>query len=62
MAYGYVGPVAKNMESIANEEMEYSHVLKVALKSFISNNAAPQVAIEFGRRVIPDAMRPTLPK
>jgi chemotaxis protein MotA len=59
LAYGYVGPAAKHMEFMANEELEYTGVLKVALKSFISNNAAPQVAIEFARRVIPDSLRPS---
>ena len=60
MCYGFTGPAAKNLEYMAAEELEYSNVLKVALKSFITNNAAPQVAIEFGRRVIPDSMIPTL--
>lgn len=59
MCYGYAGPVARNLEFMANEELEYANVLKIALKSFISNNAAPQVAIEFGRRIIPDSMRPS---
>ncbi len=59
MCYGFTGPAAKNLEYMAAEELEYANVLKVALKSFITNNAAPQVAIEFGRRVIPDSMRPT---
>ncbi|HPL63169.1 MAG: flagellar motor stator protein MotA [Syntrophales bacterium] len=57
--YGFVGPMSKNMEYTAAEEIEYVNVLKIALKSFISNNAAPQVAIEFGRRVIPAGMRPS---
>lgn len=59
MCYGYVGPVSKNMEFIAQEEIQYLTVLKIALKSFVSNNAAPMVAIEFGRRAIPAKQRPT---
>lgn len=59
MCYGFVGPVAKNMEFIAQEEFQYLNVLKIALKSFVSNNAAPMVAIEFGRRAIPAKQRPT---
>lgn len=58
LCYGFVGPVAKNMEYIAQEELQYLNVLKIALKSFVSNNAAPMVAIEFGRRVIPAKQRP----
>jgi chemotaxis protein MotA len=59
MCYGFVGPVSKNMEFIAKEEFQYLNVLKIALKSFVSNNAAPMVAIEFGRRAIPAKQRPT---
>ena len=59
MCYGFVGPVAKNLEFIAQEELQYLNVLKIALKSFVSNNAAPMVAIEFGRRAIPAKQRPT---
>ncbi|HYA14715.1 MAG TPA: flagellar motor stator protein MotA [Syntrophales bacterium] len=58
LCYGFVGPVSKNMEHIANEELQYLNVLKIALKSFVSNNAAPLVAIEFGRRAIPAKQRP----
>lgn len=59
MCYGYVGPMAKNLEFIAQEELQYLNVLKIALKSFVSNNAAPMVAIEFGRRAIPAKQRPS---
>jgi chemotaxis protein MotA len=59
MCYGYVGPMAKNLEFIAQEELQYLNVLKIALKSFVSNNAAPMVAIEFGRRAIPSKQRPS---
>jgi len=58
LCYGFVGPVAKNLEYIAQEELQYLNVLKIALKSFVSNNAAPMVAIEFGRRGIPAKQRP----
>jgi chemotaxis protein MotA len=59
MSYGYVGPMAKNLEFVAQEELQYLNILKIALKSFVSNNAAPMVAIEFGRRAIPAKQRPT---
>jgi chemotaxis protein MotA len=58
MCYGFVGPMSKNLEYIAQEEFQYLNVLKIALKSFVSNNAAPMVAIEFGRRAIPAKQRP----
>jgi chemotaxis protein MotA len=58
MCYGFVGPMSKNLEYVAQEEFQYLNVLKIALKSFVSNNAAPMVAIEFGRRAIPAKQRP----
>jgi chemotaxis protein MotA len=58
MCYGFVGPMSKNLEYVAREELQYLNVLKIALKSFVSNNAAPMVAIEFGRRAIPAKQRP----
>jgi chemotaxis protein MotA len=58
LCYGYVGPIARILEHVANAKLQYMVVIKVALKSFISNNAAPQVAVEFGRRVIPAKLRP----
>jgi chemotaxis protein MotA len=58
MCYGFVGPMSRNLEHIAREELQYLNVLKIALKSFVSNNAAPMVAIEFGRRAIPAKQRP----
>lgn len=59
LCYGYVGPMAKNMEFIANEDLQYLNVIKVALLSFIGGGAAPKVAVEFGRRVIPAEAKPS---
>jgi len=59
LCYGYVGPLAKNMEFIANEDMQYLNVIKVALLSFIGGGAAPKVAVEFARRVVPVEAKPT---
>jgi len=58
MCYGFVGPVSRNLESIANEDREFLTVLKAALLSFV-NTPSPQVAVEFARRVIPGDLRPT---
>jgi len=54
-----VGPMAKNMEFIANEDLQYLNVIKVALLSFIGGGAAPKVAVEFGRRVVPSEAKPS---
>jgi len=58
MCYGFVGPMAKNLENMAGEDKEYLNVLKVAIIAFVSN-PSPQLAIEFARRVVPSEMRPT---
>jgi chemotaxis protein MotA len=58
LCYGYVGPTSRMLEHIAQAQLQYMLVVKVALKSFVTNNAAPQVAVEFGRRVIPAKLRP----
>lgn len=58
MCYGFVGPMGRNLELFAAEQLQYLMVLKVALLSFIGG-AAPKVAVEFGRRVIPTEERPS---
>ncbi len=59
MCYGYVSPMSKNMAHMAMEDLQYLNVLKVALLAFIGGGAAPKVAIEFGRRVIPGDVKPS---
>jgi chemotaxis protein MotA len=59
LCYGYVGPMGKNMEFIANEDQKFLNVIKVALLAFIGGGAAPKVAVEFGRRVVPVEAKPT---
>lgn len=58
LCYGYVGPLGKNLEHVAMEELQYLVVYKVALVSFVGG-AAPKVALEFGRRVIPHEAKPS---
>jgi chemotaxis protein MotA len=57
LCYGFVGPMAKNMEYSASEDLQYLMVLKMAIVAFVSG-AAPQVAVEFGRRVVPAVDKP----
>jgi chemotaxis protein MotA len=49
--------MGKNLEHVAMEELQYLVVYKVALVSFVGG-AAPKVALEFGRRVIPNESKP----
>lgn len=58
LSYGFVGPMGKNLEYLASEDKEYMNVFKVSLVSFVGG-AAPQIAVEFGRRVIPANVKPT---
>jgi len=58
LSYGFVGPIGKNLEHGAGEKMNYLNVLKVALISFLGGSA-PKVAVEFGRRVIPENVQPS---
>ncbi|MBI5606390.1 MAG: flagellar motor stator protein MotA [Deltaproteobacteria bacterium] len=58
MCYGFVGPMAANLEHQAKEDEAYYHVIKVAMVAFVGG-AAPQLSVEFGRRAIPGKERPT---
>jgi len=58
LCYGFVGPLGRNLEHIANEDREFLTVIKEALLAFI-NTPSPQVAIEFARRVVPGDLRPS---
>lgn len=58
LCYGFVGPLGKNLEHEAHEKMQYLNVIKVALIAFLGGSA-PKVAVEFGRRVIPENVKPS---
>lgn len=58
LCYGYVGPISKNLEALAAEDHQFLMMLKVILVAFVRGEA-PQVAVEFGRRVIPHQVRPS---
>ncbi|MDZ4164837.1 MAG: flagellar motor stator protein MotA [Smithellaceae bacterium] len=58
LCYGYVGPLGKSLEHIAQEDLQFLNVIKVALIAFVGG-AAAKVAVEFGRRVIPASDKPS---
>lgn len=58
MCYGFIGPLAQNIEGIATEEKEYLVVLKTIMVSFVAG-IHPQISVEFGRLMIPEGERPT---
>lgn len=57
MCYGFVGPMAANLEHQAEEKSIFLQVIKVALVAFVGGSA-PQMAVEFGRRAIPEKEKP----
>jgi len=58
MCYGFVGPMAANLEHQAKEDEAFYSVIKVSLVAFVGGSA-PQMAVEFGRRAVPGKERPT---
>jgi chemotaxis protein MotA len=58
LCYGFVGPMAANLEYKAKEEEVVLQVIKLTLVAFVGGSA-PQIAVEFGRRAIPGDDKPT---
>ena len=58
MAYGFVGPIANGIETRVKEDAVYFAVLKTCIIAMVQGYA-PQIAVEFGRKVMPTAMRPS---
>jgi len=58
MCYGLVGPLASNMAKEVDAQDSYLHVLRVIMLAFLKG-LAPMLAIEMGRRAIPEHVRPT---
>jgi chemotaxis protein MotA len=58
ISYGFVAPVASQLEQKAAEGSKIYQVIKVVLLASMSGYA-PQVAIEFGRKVLFSHDRPT---
>jgi len=58
LAYGFVGPIANSIENKIKEEGVYFTVLKTCIVAMVQGYG-PQIAVEFGRKVMPTAIRPT---
>jgi chemotaxis protein MotA len=58
VAYGFVGPIASAMEHKAAEEGKAFEVVKMALVASV-RGYAPQVAVEFARKLLFSEVRPT---
>lgn len=58
MCYGFIGPIAVNMEHISKDELSFLTVIKQGIVSFIGG-AEPMMAAEFARRNIPVTVKPS---
>jgi chemotaxis protein MotA len=58
LCYGVVGPLASSMTKAADEQNSYLHVIRVVILAFLKG-LAPILAIEMGRRAIPEHVRPS---
>lgn len=57
-SYAIAAPIAGCMTAKADTEVMYYRVIKVAMIAFL-NGAAPQVAVEFARKILPHDVQPT---
>ena len=58
LAYGFVGPIAGAMSARADSEVMFYKCIKAGVIAFL-NGAAPQVAVEFSRKLLPHEVQPT---
>lgn len=58
LCYGFMSPLAASMNHVNEAESHYYHCLRTGLIAFI-RGAAPILAVEFSRRTIPSAVRPS---
>jgi chemotaxis protein MotA len=58
LCYGFLGPIAARLGRFNTSQARYFHVMRVGLIAF-AKGAAPILAVEFARRAIPSAVRPT---
>ncbi|MCI5060061.1 MAG: flagellar motor stator protein MotA [Alphaproteobacteria bacterium] len=56
--YGFAGPFAGAMLTRAETEIMYYKCMKAGIIAFL-NGAAPQVAVEFSRKLLPHDVQPT---
>ena len=58
LAYGFVGPLSSILDQKLQESTKFYQCIKVTLLASL-NGYAPQVAVEFGRKVLYSTERPT---
>ncbi len=58
LSYAFVAPIASAMTAKAETEVTYFKCIKTGIIAFL-NGAAPQVAVEFPRKLLPHDVQPT---
>lgn len=57
-SYGFFAPYGRAIEAVHNDETEYLNCIKAALLAHMQGYA-PQVSIEFARKILPSHVRPS---
>jgi chemotaxis protein MotA len=58
LSYGFVGPMATSLGHQAEDEAKFYTCIKTCILAYL-NGYAPQVAVEFGRKVLTSDIRPS---
>ncbi len=58
LAYGFMGPLAANMEFVGESEMDFTRCIAACVTGF-ANGMAPVTAVELGRRGLSREYRPS---
>ena len=58
-SYAIVGPLAYKVKAVREKQSMVYQIVKQSMLAFM-NGAAPQIALEYGRKMISDADRPTI--
>jgi chemotaxis protein MotA len=58
LCYGFIGPLAANVENRASEQQAMLSVVRATIGAY-AQGIAPILAVEAGRRAVPSALRPT---
>lgn len=59
LAYGFMGPLATNLEFVSDSEMDFTRCMASCVIGF-ANGMAPVTAVELGRRGLSSEMRPSM--
>ena len=58
LAYGMVGPCAARLQAVVQEESKFFEVIRAVIVAHLHGNA-PQVSVETGRKMVPNAHMPS---